>query len=166
MASVRLGRVALARIRCWLARSLPEPRFSPALGHKPYRSAPPDSPARPCKSRTRSLRTRGTNPGRSWRRRLADGGRHRAVPARLPAGRPGRTSPAISAARWGPGSTGGKTNGYTSDLRRLGGFLAPAPGAAVRIAAVNEMFTDRSYETAPSQVAVAAREDHRREKSR
>jgi len=34
----------------------------------------------------------------------------------------------------GPGSTGGKTNGYTSDLRRLGGFLAPAPGAAVRIA--------------------------------
>jgi NAD(P)-dependent dehydrogenase (short-subunit alcohol dehydrogenase family) len=30
----------------------------------------------------------------------------------------------------------GKPNGYTSDLRRLGGFLAPAPGAAVRIAPV------------------------------
>ena len=32
------------------------------------------------------------------------------------------------------GSTGGQTNGYTPDLRRLGGFLAPPPGAAVRIA--------------------------------
>ena len=47
MASVRLGRVALARIRCWLARLLPEPRFSTALGHKPYRSAPPRQPAGP-----------------------------------------------------------------------------------------------------------------------
>ena len=58
----------------------------------------------------------------------------------------------------GPGSTGGKTNGYTSDLRRLGGFLAPAPGCgrpdsprAVRRS------PDGSYETAPSLVAVAAR---------
>jgi hypothetical protein len=50
---------------------------------------------------------------------------------RMGAGRPER----------GPGSTGGKTNGYTSDLRRLGGFLAPAPGAAVRIAPLSETFT-------------------------
>jgi len=28
----------------------------------------------------------------------------------------------------GPGSTGGKTNGYASDLRRLGGVLGPGTG--------------------------------------
>ena len=47
----------------------------------------------------------------------------------------------VSTATGVPGSTGGKTNGYTSDLRRLGGFLAPAPGAPVRIAPLSETFT-------------------------
>src|SRR5208337_4691437 len=58
----------------------------------------------------------------------------------------------------GPGSTGGKTNGYTSDLRRLGGFLAQAPGAARPNSPRSvRRSPDRLYETAPSQVAVAAR---------
>jgi hypothetical protein len=35
---------------------------------------------------------------------------------------------AAAAGCWGPGSTGGETNGYTSDLRRLGGGLGPGTG--------------------------------------
>lgn len=42
----------------------------------------------------------------------------------------------------GPGSPGGKTNGYTADLRGLGGY-GMAPSADVRLAPPSETFTAR-----------------------